>query len=89
MSVKSKYVMELFAVDEDQNYIYFICEYCEGGDLLNYQAKQPQKVFSVKDSAAILSEVINGLYLLHEMGYIHRDIKPQNILLKKIKLAIM
>lgn len=83
MSVKSKYVMQLIDVNEDQNYFYFICEYCDGGDLLNYQAKQPQKVFTVKDSAKILSEVIHGLFLLHSMDYLHRDIKPQNILLKK------
>ena len=45
MSVKSPYVMELYAFEEDDNYKYFICEYCDGGDLLNFQAKQVNKVF--------------------------------------------
>jgi len=61
MSVKSMYIMELFSVEEDENYIYFVCEFCEGGDLLNYQAKQEKKVFTVKNASKILSEVILGL----------------------------
>lgn len=51
MSVKSPYVMELLGFEEDDKYLYFICEYCDGGDLLNYQAKQPNKVFTLKRAA--------------------------------------
>ena len=83
MSVKNRFVMELYAYEEDQNYKYFVCEYCDGGDLLNYQSKQPNKVFDLKTATKILSEVIQGLEVLHSKGYLHRDIKPQNILLKK------
>lgn len=53
--------MELYSVEEDDNYIYFVCEYCDGGDLLNYQAKQEKKVFPIKQATKILSEVILGL----------------------------
>lgn len=55
MSVKSKYVMELISVEEDESYFYFICEYCDGGDLLNFQAKQEKKVFALKLATQILS----------------------------------
>jgi serine/threonine protein kinase len=48
MSVKNSYVVELFDVEEDERYKYFICEYCDGGDLLSLQAKQPNKVFTLK-----------------------------------------
>lgn len=82
-TVKSQYVMELLDFEEDENYQYFICEYCDGGDLLNAQAKQPNKVFELKKATEIMAEVIHGLELLHSMGYLHRDIKSQNILLKK------
>lgn len=83
MNVKHKYIMGLLETEEDYDNIYFICEYCDGGDLLNYQAKQPNKVFELNTAAKLLSEVILGLEVLHTEGYLHRDIKPQNILLKK------
>ena len=46
------------------------------------QAKQPGKVFTLEKATEILAEVIKGLYDLHEAGYLHRDIKSQNILIK-------
>lgn len=61
MSIKNRYVVELYAFEEDENYKYFVCEYCDGGDLLNHQAKQPNKVFGLKQATQILSEVIQGL----------------------------
>lgn len=83
MSVKNPYVIELFDVEEDERYKYFICEYCDGGDLLSLQAKQYNKVFALKQATKILSQVILGLEHIHKTGYLHRDIKLQNILVKK------
>lgn len=37
----------------------------------------------MKSATKILSQVIQGLEVVHRAGYLHRDIKPQNILLKK------
>lgn len=60
-----------------------MCEYCDGGDLLGLQARQPNKVFSLKETINILTQVIMGLEHVHRNGYLHRDIKLQNILVKK------
>ena len=76
MAVKSKYVVECYSFDEDMAYRYAICEYCDGGNLLNHQTKQPNKVFSLKNATEILSEVIQGLEHLHKLGYLHRNLKP-------------
>ncbi len=85
MSLKSPYVVRLYNVEEDEKYKYFVCEFCDGGDLLSLQAKQPNKVFSFKDATKILSQVILGLEHVHKMGFLHRDIKLQNILYSKGK----
>jgi serine/threonine protein kinase len=82
LDVDSPYIMKLYSFEEDEKYKYMVCEYCNGGDLLNYQAKQKNKVFTLDDATLVLSEVIRGLEYLHDKGYIHRDIKPQNILIK-------
>ena len=74
--------MEILGFKEDAKFKYMICEYCNGGNLLDLQEKQPNNVFTFDKAVEILTEIIKGLKLLHEIGYVHRDIKPQNILIK-------
>ena len=47
MSFKSQYIMQLMAFEEDEKFKYMVCEYCNGGDLLNHQAKQPNKIYKL------------------------------------------
>ena len=48
--MKSRYIMRMYGVEEDANYKYLVCEYCNGGDLMSYQAKQPNRVFSLGEA---------------------------------------
>ena len=59
-----------------------VLEYCSGGDLLKEQATKANKVFKLGEAVEVLKEVIMGLEFLHGENYLHRDIKPQNILVK-------
>jgi len=81
-AMKSPYIIQLYDVEEDENNIYLLLEYCDGGDLINYQAKLKDRVFSLDKATEVLSEVIIGLEQLHQEGYLHRDIKSQNVLIK-------
>lgn len=65
------------------DFIIIVMEYCEQGNLLTYQAKLPGKVFPLKHSIKVLVEVMKGLKCIHEKNFIHRDIKSENVLLKK------
>lgn len=58
-------------------------EYCEQGNLLTYQSKLPGKVFPLKHAVKVIVEVMKGLKCIHEKNFIHRDIKSENVLLKK------
>jgi serine/threonine protein kinase len=48
-------------VEKDQNYVYIILEYCDGGDLMNVQAKFKEKVYPLDVATEYLSQVIKGL----------------------------
>ena len=47
-TMHSDYIMRLIDDDEDEKSKYLLCEYCNGGDLLNLQAKQPNQVFQLE-----------------------------------------
>ena len=59
-------------------------EYCETGNLLTYQSKLPGKTFSLDHASLVVVEVMKGLKTIHEKNFIHRDIKSENVLLKKV-----
>ena len=60
-----------------------LMEYCDMGDIINLQLMKKTKVFSLEEALSVLKQVIMGLEQLHAKGYLHRDIKMQNILGKK------
>jgi p21-activated kinase len=58
-------------------------EYCEIGNLLTFQAKLVGKTFTLQESLKVIVEVIKGLKCIHEKDFVHRDIKSENVLLKR------
>ncbi len=72
---------------EDDKYHYFVMEYVEGGNL--HEAVIAQRV-GPKSAYPLLRKLSAVLAEVHERGMIHRDVKPQNVLLtseKEAKLA--
>ncbi|HKP36462.1 MAG TPA: serine/threonine protein kinase [Pyrinomonadaceae bacterium] len=57
---------------------YIVLEYLSGGDLAALARRQP---LSIERALSYLQQVSSGLAHAHECGVIHRDIKPQNLLL--------
>jgi len=47
-SMNSTHIIKLYDVQEDDTSIYLLLEYCDGGDLINYQAKLKDKVFTIE-----------------------------------------
>ena len=68
--------------DED-NYFNIVTTFCEGGDIYNKIQNQKGEYFNEEQILNWLVQILLGLDYIHKNNIIHRDIKPQNIFIKK------
>lgn len=81
-AIDSPYIIKLYDIVEENGKLHLLMEYCNGGDLMGYQARLKPRVFDLEKATRALRDVILGLESLHSSGYLHRDIKAQNVLVK-------
>lgn len=60
-------------------------EYCDMGNLHDYQRKINKKAFSFSESCRILAQILNGTQAIHSRNIMHRDLKCENIFLLRNK----
>ncbi|MFN0098488.1 MAG: protein kinase domain-containing protein [Gemmatimonadaceae bacterium] len=73
------HIVPIYSVDESDGLVYFAMGLVEGESLASRLAREPRP--PVEYVRRILTEVADALHYAHQHGVVHRDIKPDNILL--------
>ncbi|KAI9274717.1 kinase-like domain-containing protein [Phascolomyces articulosus] len=81
-------VIRYFYKEESDRFLHIALELCYGSlhDFMDRSLAVPEmKLFDQMDPGDILKQIMNGIQHLHSLKIVHRDIKPQNILLASNK----
>ncbi|XP_078593888.1 serine/threonine-protein kinase MRCK alpha-like isoform X20 [Branchiostoma floridae x Branchiostoma japonicum] len=75
-----RWITKLHYAFQDDDYLYLVMDYYSGGDLLTLLSKFEDRL--PEDMARFyVAEMILAVDSIHRLGYVHRDIKPDNVLL--------
>jgi serine/threonine-protein kinase PpkA len=72
-------IVTVFDVGQHDNHSYIAMEYHNGGDLKD---RIDAGKVTVEQGITVIALIAKALHFAHEQGYIHRDVKPENILFK-------
>lgn len=78
-SFKSPFLLSLSYCFQDHQHLYFAMKYCPGGDLRALLSAIG--AFEEDEARLYMAEMILSVNALHRLGYIHRDLKPDNFLI--------
>ncbi|MBH9985601.1 Stk1 family PASTA domain-containing Ser/Thr kinase [Lactobacillus sp. M0390] len=81
-------IVMVLDVGTDQGLPYMVMEYVDGPDLKDYIIQNSP--LNLHDVIRIMDQILSAMTLAHKHNVIHRDLKPQNILMDKhgnIKIA--
>ncbi|MFT8703928.1 protein kinase domain-containing protein [Bifidobacterium aquikefiricola] len=78
-SIANPHIVQVYDTGTWDGVGFLVMEYVHGVNL-RYEMNQ-QGTFSVHETLRILSEILDGLSSAHMAGVVHRDVKPENILI--------
>lgn len=73
------WIVQLQCSFQDDEHLYLILEFVQGGDLMNALIKVG--TFVPKVARFFTAEIVLAVNSVHELGFIHSDLKPDNILI--------
>ena len=80
-----KSIVTVYDVGESGNFYYLAMEYLRGGDLKS----KIEEGMKARESLQIIATVAKALHFAHDKGYIHRDVKSENILFNEEGEALL
>ncbi|KAK6120392.1 hypothetical protein DH2020_045872 [Rehmannia glutinosa] len=79
--VASDYIVKLYCSFQDAEYLYLVMEYLPGGDIMTLLMREDTLTETV--ARFYIAQTVLAIESIHKHNYIHRDIKPDNLLLDK------
>lgn len=77
----NEWVVRLYYSFQDKDNLYFVMEYIPGGDMMSLLIRLG--IFREELAQFYIAELTCAVESVHKMGFIHRDIKPDNILIDR------
>lgn len=79
--VASHFIVKLYYSFQDADYLYLVMEYLPGSDLMTLLMRE--ETLTKKVARFYIAQSVVAIESIHKHNYIHRDIKPDNLLLDK------
>ena len=74
-------IVPIYTVDEREGIVYFVMALVDGESLAERLVREPQ--LPISDARRLLAGVADALAYAHSQGVVHRDVKPDNIMLER------
>ncbi|XP_073009587.1 uncharacterized protein [Typha latifolia] len=79
--VDSACIVKLYCSFQDEEYLYLVMEYLPGGDMMMLLMRK--ETLTEDEARFYIGQTVLAIESIHKHNYIHRDIKPDNLLLDK------